>query len=302
MRHSLLGLVLAPLFALTSAHAQTCTCPWTPAAGSIYETCCKVGIGTSNPHVQLHVTHPNLGYTVNVLIERTTVGSNAALIFRTATPDVVTGVSSQWAIGKSGNAGQETLFFSLHSTGDELGDPKVAFWNNGRVGIGTGRTAPTATLDVSGDIHASGTINATNVVATYQDIAEWVPASADLVPGTVVVLDPSQDNHVMPSSRAYDTSVAGVVSGKPGVILGVESADKAKIATTGRVKVKVDATRAPIAIGDLLVTGNRPGMAMKSEPIEVAGTEIHRPGTVLGKALQSLPNGEGEILVLLSLQ
>lgn len=299
MRHSLLGLVLALPFALTSAHAQTCS--WTPATGSIYETCGKIGIGTSNPIAQLHVTHP-LGYTVLALIERASAGSNAALLFRTATPDQVTGIDRQWAIGKSGAAGQETLFISRHANGDEFGDPKVAFWNDGRVGIGTGRTAPTATLDVNGNIHASGTINATNVVATYQDIAEWVPASADLVPGTVVVLDPSQDNHVMPSRRAYDTSVAGVVSGQPGVILGVAAADKAKIATTGRVKVKVDATRAPIAIGDLLVTGDRPGMAMKSEPIEVTGTEIHRPGTVLGKALQSLSNGEGEILVLLSLQ
>lgn len=300
MRHSLLGLVLALPFAVTSAHAQTCS--WTPATGSIFETCGKVGIGTSYPHVQLHVTHPNPGYTVSALIERGSAGPNAALLFRTTTPDVVTGVSSQWAIGKSGNANQETLYFSLTANGDEFGNPKVAFWNNGRVGIGTGRTAPAATLDVIGDIHASGTIYGSNVVATYQDIAEWVPASADLVAGMVVVLDPSQDNHVMPSSRAYDTSVAGVVSGQPGVILGVAAADKAKIATTGRVKVKVDATRVPIAIGDLLVTGDRPGTAMKSEPIEVAGTKIHRPGTVIGKALQSLPNGEGEILILLSLQ
>lgn len=300
MRHSLLGLVLALPFAVVSAHAQTCS--WTPATEAIYETCGRVGIGTSNPVAQLHVTQPSPGSTVQALIERGSPGPNAALIFRTVTTDVTTGINSQWAIGKSGASGQETLFFSLLSQGDEFGDPKVAFWNNGRVGIGTGQMAPTAKLDVRGDIHASGTINATNVVAVYQDIAEWVPASADLVPGTVVVLDPSQDNHVMPSRRAYDTSVAGVVSGKPGVILGVEAADKAKVATTGRVKVKVDATRAPIAIGDLLVTGDRPGMAMKSEPIEVAGTEIHRPGTVIGKALQPLPKGEGEILVLLSLQ
>jgi hypothetical protein len=41
---------------------------------------------------------------------------------------------------------------------------------------------------------------------------------------------------------------------------------------------------------------------MYSEPIDVAGTRIHRPGTVLGKALESLGGGEGEILVLLSMQ
>jgi hypothetical protein len=41
---------------------------------------------------------------------------------------------------------------------------------------------------------------------------------------------------------------------------------------------------------------------MKSQPVEVAGTKMHRPGTVIGKALQALPEGRGEILVLLSLQ
>jgi hypothetical protein len=41
---------------------------------------------------------------------------------------------------------------------------------------------------------------------------------------------------------------------------------------------------------------------MRSEPIDVGGVKIHRPGTLIGKALQELPQGEGDILVLLSLQ
>jgi hypothetical protein len=36
--------------------------------------------------------------------------------------------------------------------------------------------------------------------------------------------------------------------------------------------------------------------------VEVAGVKMHRPGTVIGKALEPLERGEGEILVLLSLQ
>ena len=86
------------------------------------------------------------------------------------------------------------------------------------------------------------------------------------------------------------------------LILGVGAAGKEKIATTGRVKIKVDATGAPISIGDLLVTSDVPGTAMKSQPIDVGGAKIHRPGTVIGKALQALPGGRGEILVLLSMQ
>ena len=74
------------------------------------------------------------------------------------------------------------------------------------------------------------------------------------------------------------------------------------VATTGRVKVRVDATRRPIKIGDLLVTSGKSGMAMKSQPLNVGGARLHRPGTIIGKALEPLAKGRGEILVLLSLQ
>ena len=107
---------------------------------------------------------------------------------------------------------------------------------------------------------------------------------------------------VTASARAYDTRVAGVVSEQPGVILGEGGANRLLVATTGRVRVRVDATRASVRIGDILVTGNKEGTAMKSEPIDLGGVKIHRPGTIIGKALEPLATGDGEILVLLSLQ
>jgi len=41
---------------------------------------------------------------------------------------------------------------------------------------------------------------------------------------------------------------------------------------------------------------------MKSVPVNLGGVELHRPGTLIGKALEPLEKGVGEILVLLSLQ
>lgn len=41
---------------------------------------------------------------------------------------------------------------------------------------------------------------------------------------------------------------------------------------------------------------------MRSEPITLNGREFHQPGTIIGKALEPLGGGRGEILVLLSLQ
>jgi hypothetical protein len=116
------------------------------------------------------------------------------------------------------------------------------------------------------------------------------------------VLDTGKSNHVVASDVAYDTKVAGVVSAEPGVILGVPGDDKVKVATTGRVKVKVDATGGAIRVGDLLVTSGVEGVAMKSAPVDLGGVKIHRPGTIIGKALEPLAGGVGEILVLLSLQ
>jgi hypothetical protein len=166
---------------------------------------------------------------------------------------------------------------------------------NGNVGIGT--TAPMSKLHVAGNITVDGNIN-----AKYQDVAEWVPSTQKLNAGTVVILDVERDNHVAASLTSYDTRVAGVISAQPGISLGEKGEGKVLVATTGRVKVRVDATRGAIKVGDLLVTSEVAGVAMKSQPLDLGGVPIHRPGTLIGKALESLEKGTGEILVLLSLQ
>ncbi len=169
--------------------------------------------------------------------------------------------------------------------------------NNYALWVARGTTRLDGLLHVRGDAQIDG-----NIAARYQDVAEWVRSSADLDPATVVVVDPREPNQVLVSDKAYDSRVAGVVSSQPGLLLGVAGADKAKVTHSGRVKVKVDARYGAIAIGDLLVTSATPGHAMRSEPVKVGGAEIHRSGTIIGKALEPWRAGQGEILVLVTLQ
>jgi hypothetical protein len=219
----------------------------------------------------------------------------------------ITGTGSGLALetGVSGGEGQIIAYNRTTSSYAPLvitaGGVSARFDSaNNVIGL-NGNTNVTGNLNLSGagagNITLTGTIN-----AKYQDVAEWVPSSEQIPAGTVVVLDATKSNQVISSTQSYDTRVAGVVSEKPGIALGESGANKVLVATTGRVLVKVDASKGPIHIGDLLVTSDIPGMAMKSEPLTIGNREMHMPGTLIGKALEPLEKGSGKILVLLSLQ
>jgi hypothetical protein len=255
----------------------------------------NVGIGTTTP-----------GRKLEVLVS----DGAAARLYRTGN-GIGWGVNMVFALNNSSNV--RTDYASVHGL---VGNPaagvedgilvfgtatsgtiaeKMRVDSAGNVGIGT--TTPASKLHVAGDITVDGNIN-----AKYQDVAEWVPTTQKLNAGTVVILDVERDNHVAASLTSYDTRVAGVISAQPGISLGEKGEGKVLVATTGRVKVRVDATQGAIKVGDLLVTSDRAGYAMKSEAVMVGKRPMHSPGTIIGKALESLAGGTGEILVLLGLQ
>lgn len=289
-----------------------------PAAVAVVGS--SVGLGTTTPGSGYSSATQNVPLHIYDAVDKNTI----FLVQNTATGTYAAAVASLRADTANMNLISHASTRTLSRFGFTLGgwNEILAVAGNGVV-IGTLNSTPLVlgtnnasrvTIDTSGNVTIgaaggninttiNGTLTATKVIgAVYQDVAEWVPATTHMEPGTVVVLNRQRRNEVMPSARSYDTAVAGVVSANPGVVLGVASDSKAQIATTGRVKVHVDATAGGIAIGDLLVTSNKPGMAMKSQPVDLGGVQFHRPGTVIGKALEPLPNGEGEILVLLSLQ
>jgi hypothetical protein len=229
-----------------------------------------------------------------------------------------TSPGSKLSIGAGGNIGLDTAaMIGFQGAGVAVTTSNMALYGdatNTIVNVPSGgaiafrvNNSSKVIIDSSGNVSigSNGTGNLTvagNIAAKYQDVAEWVPSSEQLTAGTVVVLDSTKSNQVTSSTVSYDTRVAGVVSEQPGLTLGEKSDAKVLVATTGRVRVNVDATKTPIHVGDLLVTSDIPGVAMKSEPVNLGGVQIHRPGTLIGKALEPLGKGKGEILVLLSLQ
>jgi hypothetical protein len=259
----------------------------------------NVGIGTTAPSSKLSVD------------ASTPVNASVAQFINSS---IGVGNSLDVSVGKARGSATSFLLEYIHDTNSAVRAldihayetyPQLHLLANGNVGIGT--PSPGQKLDVVGNINVSGS-DAGNITLTgtinakYQDVAEWVHASEPLSVGTVVVLDSTKSNQVTSSTVSYDTRVAGVISEQPGIALGEKSEGKVLVATTGRVRVKVDATKGPIHIGDLLVTSDVPGVAMKSEPVNLNGVQLHRPGTLIGKALEPLEKGKGEILVLLSLQ
>lgn len=285
---------------------------WTTNGSNINNTNSgNVGVGTTSPPYRLTIVVDdavNSGITQIFSVEHTTSGTpvagmGAGLVFRVKRSNgdmAPTGyIAGVWEDPTNGTEDGALVFAPvLNSSGH--GTERMRITSSGRLGIGT--TTPTKTLDVAGDINASGTIEGGNVKARYQDLAEWVDSPQQLAAGTVVVLDSTRSNQVVAATQAYDSRVAGVISLKPGIMLGEEGEGRVLVATTGRVKIKADATNGPIQIGDLLVTSDRDGYAMKSVPVDIGGVRIHRPGTLIGKALEPLAQGSGEILVLLSLQ
>lgn len=130
------------------------------------------------------------------------------------------------------------------------------------------------------------------------------PVGGPIAPGMVVSIDPKNPGNLIVCDKAYDRTVAGVISGaggvKPGVMMsqtGTIASGQHPVALTGRVWVQCDAGGGAIEPGDLLTTSPIAGHAMKA-------ADTHRaPGATLGKAMTALKHGEkGLVLVLVSLQ
>ena len=220
--------------------------------------------------------------------------------------------SADWSkgvVGNScGNSGDtvgvyaQTLSSSLNSYG------VYSFASSGYSGYFTGGRG----------VYVNGNCFATTRTGGAIDIAEYILASKSAEAGDVVVVDSDNDSSVMPCNMPYDMRVAGIVSTRPGYLLGVDqekgNEGDVKLALCGRVPCKVITENGTIKRGDLLTTSSKPGHAMKAvfldvreakdfeELKEILFENEKRRNSILGKALEPLEEGEGKIVVLVTLQ
>lgn len=161
--------------------------------------------------------------------------------------------------------------------------------------------SPTIALQVT---PAGVTIVKSLQIVGGADLAEPfdINSTEQIKPGMVVTIDENKPGDLRLSDSAYDTKVAGVISGanglEPGMVMKSEGKADGKhpVAMTGRVWCYVDASFGAVKPGDRLTTSSTPGHAMKASDSARCG------GAVIGKAMTGLDSGTGLVLVLVNLQ
>jgi hypothetical protein len=254
-------------------------------------------MGSDSPAVQALTYHDN---SIGVNVTTKGFGSKGVFVVTAgqqaaAVHAIANGPQSNAIVGETSADGPAAVAGLGHGTGSygvfAVSDKSYGLYAD------TGRSDQKYGIYTPDYLYAKGT----QVPAA--DVAEYMPVSQDVTPGTVLIIGP--EGKLQPSTTAYDTKVAGIVSTDPGVTLGTKengNPGEQIIAVAGRVPCKVDATIVPIHAGDLLTTSDNPGYAMKAEQVSTGALKFYLPGTVIGKAMGTLESGTGTIEVLVTLQ
>lgn len=121
--------------------------------------------------------------------------------------------------------------------------------------------------------------------------APLFPVSEPVEPGDLLVLDTENPGKLRRAAWAADPAVIGIVAREASDLDGTL---QAPVVGTGFTIVKVDASYGAVRAGDRLTSSPTPGHAMRAlDPV---------PGTIIGKAMESLEYGTGLISVLVNIR
>jgi hypothetical protein len=235
---------------------------------------------------------------------------------------IITRGWDRFAIANSGDRkyqlGRWGLFMESATMGlgmpdTDVGERSLGFWKYSPNGTYTtlfsvrntdGLASLAGGLNCGGPGYFAGDVNSCTLsIRGGCDLAEPFQMSGqEISRGAVVVIDEEHPGQLRMSDRAYDTRVAGIVSGANGINTGIALRQEGKldggqnVALSGRVYVLADTSNGPIKPGDLLTTSAAPGRAMR------VTDHARAQGAILGKAMGALNADQGLVLVLVTLE
>jgi len=261
----------------------------------------RIGINIADPARLVELYDPNQAY-----LRLTSAGSGVAstLELKGSTAGALDRLGAVNFVDNADQLKGAITYQTAHTFPDywmmvfSAGGGTMVLTDAGRLGVGV--TNPSEKLEVNGTVKC-GVLKLTGGA----DLAEPfdIGGASAVQSGMVVGIDPARPGKLRLCDRAYDRCVAGVVSGAGGIGAGLlmgqpgSPADgEHPVALSGRVFCRATTRNGSIEPGDLLTTSDLPGHAMK------VTDHTRAQGAVLGKAMTSLTQGTGLVLVLVTLQ
>ncbi len=146
-------------------------------------------------------------------------------------------------------------------------------------------------------VSGTNTVRAGSYFIAYRirgaDLAEvYYTSDTTVHEGDIVSLAGNGVSQVQKSVKGYDSKALGIISTKPGLVMGAAdgTGKPVIVGLSGRVPVKVSTKNGDIQPGDYITTSDIPGVGMRAT----------RAGHVIGKALTGFAGGsEGTVMVFI---